>query len=61
METGFRFSETMIFQKRIFGFGFRPAGGAWRGMQGGSFWGFFVGGQTKKLKNGKIKLSSTSQ
>jgi hypothetical protein len=47
----------LIFQKRIFGFGFRPAGGVWGGMRGGFFFGFLAGGLWKtKSKNGKIFL-----
>jgi hypothetical protein len=34
----------LIFQKRIFGIGFRPAGGVWGGMRGGFFFGFLAGG-----------------
>jgi len=33
----------LIFQKRIFEFGFRPAGGVWGGMWGGFFFGFLAG------------------
>jgi len=38
----------LIFQKRIFEFGFRPAGGVWGGMRGGFFFGFLAGGQLEK-------------
>jgi len=39
----------LIFQKRIFEFGFRPAGGVWGGMRGGFFFGFLAGGQLEKI------------
>jgi hypothetical protein len=45
--TGFRFSET-DFLKKIFGFGFRPAGGVWGGMRGGFFFGFLAGRANRK-------------
>jgi hypothetical protein len=38
----------LIFQKRIFGFGFRPAGGVWGGMRGGFFFGFLAGGHEER-------------
>ena len=40
---GFRKTET-DFSKRIFGIGFRPAGGVWGGMRGGFLFGFLAGG-----------------
>jgi len=34
----------LIFQKRIFEFGFRPAGGVWGGMRAGFLFGFLAKG-----------------
>jgi hypothetical protein len=38
----------LLFQKRIFEFGFRPAGGVWGGMRGGFFLDFCRAGIKKE-------------